>query len=195
MEWKLRNLLIGRNEDTMNQDILLGSINIRGILYEDFVNYKKACLMIAMPYCDFKCNKECGQEVCQNHDIINNRIHASSISTIIDNYLRNKITKAIVFQGLEPFFQDKENGIDSFSEILAFIYYLRKIKHCDDDAVIYTGYTEEECKDKGFTQELQKYSFHNIIIKYGRYIPGDKPHYDEVLGVKLASDNQYAVVL
>ena len=32
----------------------------------------------------------------------------------------------------------------------------------------------------------------NIVIKYGRYIPGQTPHYDEVLGVKLASDNQYA---
>jgi hypothetical protein len=32
----------------------------------------------------------------------------------------------------------------------------------------------------------------NIIIKYGRFIPNHQPHYDEILGVKLASDNQYA---
>ena len=37
-----------------------------------------------------------------------------------------------------------------------------------------------------------KMNFKNIIIKYGRYIPDQEPHYDEVLGVNLASDNQYA---
>ena len=36
------------------------------------------------------------------------------------------------------------------------------------------------------------WGFTNIIIKFGRYIPNQKPHYDEVLGVNLASDNQYA---
>ena len=37
---------------------------------------------------------------------------------------------------------------------------------------------------------LRKYP--NIIIKYGRYIPDQEPHQDEVLGVRLASNNQYA---
>jgi hypothetical protein len=37
------------------------------------------------------------------------------------------------------------------------------------------------------------WDYKNIIIKYGRYIPNQTPHYDEVLGVYLASDNQYAV--
>ena len=32
----------------------------------------------------------------------------------------------------------------------------------------------------------------NIIIKYGRFIPDQKSHYDEILGVELASNNQYA---
>jgi len=34
--------------------------------------------------------------------------------------------------------------------------------------------------------------FDNIIIKYGRFIPGQEKHYDEILGVYLASNNQYA---
>ena len=42
-------------------------------------------------------------------------------------------------------------------------------------------------------EDLLKFS--NIIIKFGRYIPGQKPHYDEILGVNLASDNQYAEVI
>lgn len=29
-------------------------------------------------------------------------------------------------------------------------------------------------------------------LKFGRYIPNQTPHYDSILGVNLASDNQYA---
>jgi hypothetical protein len=35
-------------------------------------------------------------------------------------------------------------------------------------------------------------NFDNIIIKYGRFIPNQEQHYDETLGVNLASNNQYA---
>ena len=34
-------------------------------------------------------------------------------------------------------------------------------------------------------------SFH-VIIKFGRFIEGQTKHYDTVLGVELASENQYA---
>ena len=54
--------------------------------------------------------------------------------------------------------------------------------------MIYTGYYDYEIKDQ--LNELKQYP--NIIIKYGRYIPNQSPHYDEILGVKLVSDNQYA---
>ena len=36
-------------------------------------------------------------------------------------------------------------------------------------------------------------NYHNIIIKYGRYIPNDGKHFDRVLGVELVSNNQYAI--
>ena len=52
---------------------------------------------------------------------------------------------------------------------------------------ILAGYNKEEIQDK---IDILK-NFINIIIKFGRYIPNQKPHYDEVLGVNLASDNQY----
>ena len=35
-------------------------------------------------------------------------------------------------------------------------------------------------------------AFPNIIVKFGRYIPNHEKHFDEVLGIYLASDNQYA---
>ena len=57
-----------------------------------------------------------------------------------------------------------------------------------DDIVIYTGYTEKEVKENFDWIFL----YENIIIKYGRFIPNQSPHYDKILGVNLSSDNQYA---
>ena len=44
-----------------------------------------------------------------------------------------------------------------------------------------------------FGSELNKRSscFPNIIIKFGRFIPNQEGHYDEVLGINLASKNQF----
>ena len=65
---------------------------------------------------------------------------------------------------------------------------LHKEYRCDDTVVIYTGYYKEETSQQ--VQALRM--FDSIIIKFGRFIPNHKKHYDEVLGVELASDNQYA---
>ena len=62
--------------------------------------------------------------------------------------------------------------------------------YCDDDIVIYTGYTEEEANNFQLFKDLLELG--NVVIKYGRFRPNQISHYDEVLGVNLASDNQYA---
>ena len=49
----------------------------------------------------------------------------------------------------------------------------------------------KEIKDK--IEWLRLYQ--PIIVKYGRYIPNQASHYDSILGVKLASPNQYAEVI
>lgn len=54
--------------------------------------------------------------------------------------------------------------------------------------MVYTGYYKEEILEE--IEQLKQYS--NIIIKFGRYIPNEKKHYDEILGIDLASSNQYA---
>ena len=57
-----------------------------------------------------------------------------------------------------------------------------------DTIVIYTGYYPSEIGDK-----LKKlFKFKNIIIKFGRFIPNDTPRHDNILGVTLASSNQFA---
>ena len=76
--------------------------------------------------------------------------------------------------------------MDSFEELLNFLEDFRKVS--DDDFIVFTGYNEDEKIEE--IEKLSKYK--NVIIKYGRFRPGDKPHNDPVLGVPLASGNQYA---
>jgi hypothetical protein len=154
-------------------------MKIKGIIHEDFVNYKKPSMVVEFPYCDFKCDKECGQEVCQNSSLIKSPTHDVPVDKIVLSYLNNSITKALVCQGLEPF--------DSKEDLYQLIKFFRK--YADDDIVIYTGYTEEELF---FDIEFLKRVYKNIIVKFGRFIPNQPSYYDEVLGVFLASSNQYA---
>ena len=130
------------------------------IIEEDFINYKKPCMTIMMPYCTFKCDKECGKQVCQNSDLASAPKIEIETKNIVKRYLNNPISEAIVFQGLEPF--------DSFYQILDFIKRFREISN--DDIVIYTGYNKDEIK--WFLTFFK--NFDNIIIKYGRFIPGQE---------------------
>lgn len=152
---------------------------IKGIIDEDFINYKKPCMVIEFPYCSFKCDKECGKQVCQNGALANSPNINIERMDLIDRYLKNDITQSIVMQGLEPF--------DSWDDLLTLIFLFRC--YTNDDIVIYTGYNELEVFEK--IERLQY--FKNIIIKFGRYIPNQQAHYDDTLGVNLASNNQYAI--
>ena len=150
-------------------------IKLHGIISEDFINYKKPSMVLEFPFCSLKCG-----EVCQNSPLLKETPSDYDVDLIITNYINNPITEAVVMQGMEPF--------DSFNEMLIFIQLLRIREKNNDDIVIYTGYNADEIADK--TTTLKKYK--NIIVKFGRFIPNQKLHEDYILGVKLASDNQYA---
>ena len=156
---------------------------IKGIKDEDFVNYKKASMFIIFPKCDFKCDREVGCSICQNSSLAHELNIEVSVEDIVNRYINNPITKAIVCGGLEPF--------SSPATLYELIEAFRK--HTDDDIVIYTGFKESELNLPAYrvwVNNIKK--FPNIIIKFGRFVPNQEPHYDEVLGVKLASNNQYA---
>ena len=155
---------------------------IKSFKDEDFVNYKKPAMFIVMPHCSFKCDKENNCLMCQNSHLAHEPTHNVDTRTLINRYLDNPITKSIVFGGLEPF--------DTAGELEYFVELLRLSYECNDDIVIYTGYTEEELKENSIHNWI--ITRPNIIIKYGRFRPNQDSHYDEVLGVNLASDNQYA---
>lgn len=152
-------------------------MKLKGIVDEDFVNYKKPSLFVAFPVCSFKCEMESGARCCQNSGLAASLSMEIDCEDIVDRYMKNPITSAIVMGGLEPF--------DSWGDLYNFIKIIRM--KTDDDIVIYTGYNELEIEDE--IESLNVFS--NIIVKFGRYVPGQQPHYDGVLGVKLASINQY----
>ncbi len=138
-------------------------------------------MTLAFPKCSFKCDCDYGEPICQNSALVKQPDIQINIDKLCERYLSNKITHAIVCQGMEPF--------DSYNELYAFISTLRNKYNCKDDVVIYTGYKISEIGIQ--INELEE--FDNIIIKFGRYIPDSEEVYDRVLGVKLASSNQYAI--
>jgi len=155
-------------------------MTIKSLLDEDFIQYKLPTMTIACHTCSFKCDELNGCKVCQNSELALMPDIEISNEELIKRYMNNPITKAICFQGLEP--------LDQFSELISFIKDFREV--LNDDIVIYTGYTDSEVRLTGQRQILC--TFPNIIVKYGRFIK-DRPHHtDNVLGVELASENQYA---
>ena len=151
---------------------------IKDIQDEDIVNYKNNSMVVAFPNCSFKCEKDCGIKCCQNSKLVQMPNIEYSIKKIVERYLKNKFTSSIVCAGLEPF--------DSWEDLLEWVTAFRE--KTNDDFVIYTGYKEEEIEDK--VNILKQ--FPNIIIKFGRFVPNQSSHKDEILGVTLASPNQYA---
>ena len=159
-------------------------MKLKGIIDCDFTNYKQPVLTLEFPYCDFKCDKLNNCKTCQNAALAHEPDIDVSFEKVWDLYEQNPLTKGFCCQGLEP--------LDSYTELCAFIAFIRLTKKCSDPIIVYTGYTEEE--QNLFKYFMQTY-YTNIIVKWGRYIIGNNPHYDNVLGVKLASDNQYAEIL
>ena len=153
-------------------------MKLKGIIDYDCVNYKDACMTLMFPYCSFKCDRENGCNVCQNSSLVEAKTLDISMEYIVKIFNDNPLTHAICFQVLEP--------LDSWDELKDFITLFRSKSTAP--IVIYTGYNKEEIEDKIEWLKEQK----PMIIKYGRFVPNQQPHYDAVLGVNLASDNQHA---
>lgn len=153
-------------------------MKLKGIIDYDTINYKEPVLTLEFPYCDFKCDKINKCQVCQNSSLATEPDLNISLQEIWNLYKQNPLTKGFCCQGLEPF--------DSEQELLDFIDFIRSSMKCDDVIIIYTGYTRSELL---YLDILKNYK--NIIIKYGPYLTGYEPHYDKVLGINLASNNQY----
>lgn len=167
-------------------------MKIKGITDECFSDYKLPAMFIAFPSCTFKCDQENGEQRCQNCSLIREPDIEVTKEALIERFLANPITDAIVCGGLEPF--------DSITDLVSLVDCMRRVYKNDAPIIIYTGYTEDEIISgafmdnpsigKSFITNLLQQS--NIVIKYGRFRPDQPNHFDEVLGVTLTSPNQYA---
>ena len=156
-------------------------MKIKGLQDEDFVNYKKPSMFIGTAICNWKCCIEQNLDIsiCQNSSLANSVTMDIPAIEIYRRYSSNPIVKSVVIGGLEPFLQ--------FPEVIELIDIFRS-NQCFDDFVIYTGYYPSE-----ITNELNRLKeYKNIIVKFGRYIPNNEKHFDDVLGIYLASNNQFA---
>lgn len=159
-------------------------MRIKAIVAEDFINYKQPSMFITTCFCDWKCCTELGLDigVCQNAPLAQSENKDVDNKIIYEQFVNNPITKAIVVGGLEPMLQ--------INELIELIKLFRNHgQNCP--FIIYTGYYPDEISSQ--LDQLKQYK--NIIVKFGRYIPNDKSKYDEVLGITLASSNQYAEVI
>ncbi len=159
----------------------ISTIKLKSISWETFQDYKNPGMLLATCSCDWKCLKEKNLDIsiCQNCSLAREKTIEIGFDKLYQEYSNNPITKSIIFGGLEPMLQ--------FNEIHGFIKYFRA--KTDDDVVIYTGYYPSEIEDK--IKMLSGFS--NIIVKFGRFDPDRPKIFDDILGVELASDNQFAV--
>lgn len=159
-------------------------MKIKKIVSEDYIQFQIPSMFIAFCKCDWKCchDANISTTICQNEAIARMDDIETSPEEIYQFYQNCPLSKAIVLGGLEPMLQ--------FEEVYSLIKYFRD-NGCNDPFVIYTGYNKNELH-----WELdQLRAFRNIIVKFGRYVPGQEKHFDKVLGVELASNNQYAEVI
>jgi hypothetical protein len=86
------------------------NITIKEIRDEDFTSYKKPSMVIGFPRCSWKCEKMCGMRVCQNGALAQAPDRIIGVKTIVNRYINNPITSAIIMAGLEPF--DSEEDLE-----------------------------------------------------------------------------------
>lgn len=117
-------------------------LRISGLIDESIVDGPGMRLTVFTQGCPHKC-KGCHNP--QTHDFTGGRL--ISINEIYDQFIENPLLSGITFSGGEPFCQPEP------------LYYLGlKIKECQKNIVIFTGYTLEQLK------EIQKKDRHTGLL-------------------------------
>lgn len=167
------------------------TIKLIDVKTDNIVDYKETSILLVFPYCSGKCGPK-----CHNYKLIGTtKINEYKIEDIVNLYNKLNTHRSIVCAGLEPF--------DSFEDLTNIVKYFSNCNK-DCDIVIYTGYTEEEIKysvkllNDIFNKNLNKSFKKSLIIKFGRYVfdaENSYKYYSDILGVELASNNQYAKII
>ena len=158
-------------------------MKIYGLKPNDVVNYRHPSLFVGMGTCNWKCCIEAGMDksLCQNSELALAPKHEVAAIELCNIYNTSKLDEALVIGGLEP--------LDDMDGLLDLVGAFDV--NCTGDIVIYTGYTEEEKQNVIVDEILPLIKRNHLIVKFGRFVPNQEKHYDTILGVDLASDNQY----
>lgn len=161
---------------------------VKEIIAENFQDYKKISMFICANSCDGKCWREQGLSpaICQNDKILCQKTISIPNEEIVEMFMSNHVSEAIIFGGLEPLLQ-----IEDVVDII------RILRDAGDrsDVVVYTGYKLEESPTQNFIQRIRESNLPHVLLKVGRYIPNDIGKFDEILGVRLASQNQFGYIV
>ena len=158
-------------------------MKLKGIVDSDISNYKKISMFLITNTCSLKCDKENGNNFCHNSGLLSSPDIEISAEELYHRYKKNPLSEAIVIGGLEPF--------DNIADLLELFITFRSINKCKDDIVIYTGYRKEEISSELYIMR----DYRPFIVKFGRYRPNQTEHFDPILGVNLANDEQYAEII
>ena len=101
---------------------------VKNIIDQDFCQYKKPCMTIVFPSCSFKCDKECGESVCQNSALALSPDIEIDTYTVVKRFLENEMVNTLCCAGLEPF--DTPRDLNRLISLLRFC-------ECDDEIIIY----------------------------------------------------------
>ncbi len=159
-------------------------MKLRAIIDSDCNHYKDFTMVLFAPYCTWKCCTECGipESSCANHCFQQQDVKEYPNEAIINRYISNPLHGGLCIAGAEP--------LDS-NDLRGFLKEFRAA--VPDVIIIYTGYTADEPIVVEFIDWLTKNDINDVILKVGRYIPDGTKHIDPILGVPLASENQYAI--
>ena len=87
-------------------------MKLRGLNEYDICNFRLASMFLIFPTCSFKCDRECGQPICQNSSLVQEPEIEVEIRDLIYRYIKNPVTHAVVCGGLEP--------MDSWDDLWSF---------------------------------------------------------------------------
>ena len=148
---------------------LTKTINIKDIIDEDFVNYKKPSMFIATSTCTFKCEKEDCNVHCQNSKIVKQKtIKENSFLCIEDARIKKyKIVKSIELNKNDLVFTLSDDvkeisGVGESKYITVFVCDVIKLKTIEQKKLLLFLYI------KGYLQEIKTSvnNFKEFVLGY-----------------------------
>ena len=71
-------------------------MKLKGLDDYDICNYKEPSMFLIFPNCTFKCDKECGRQICQNSALAHEPEAEIRNIDVVQRYLNNSLGFTVV---------------------------------------------------------------------------------------------------